>query len=271
MERKWELITYGGGTPRWRMAAARLARQARTMRAFGKVTAFTDYRLARECADFRNACLPYMMEHRRGNGYWLWKPFLLRKALAALGAGSPGVLYLDAGCELNWNLRARTRFWSYCDVAEEMGFLGMALASDLQQWCKSDVLAHHGLTERAAQIPLTAGGILFVANSAGGREAIDEWWSSCNAKNKHHLDDSASSGREHGRFRAHRHDQAILSCIVAKRGLHTIPDETYHAPDWHLHGTDYPIWALRNSLPMSIKPGSFGKSLSRLRDVGRGG
>jgi hypothetical protein len=55
----------------------------------------------------------------------------------------------------------------------------------------------------------------------------------------------------------HRHDQAIMSCLLSQNLDVGIPQETNFPESWRIRGAEYPFWATRNSTPFTFEgPGS---------------
>lgn len=259
-------LTFGGGSLRWRGAAWRLARQARRTEVFAAVVRITDRDLRRSYPTFWDEHGSFVRRHRRTYGYGLWKPFLVKELMSEYGSEISGILYVDAGCELNSAGNALNRLREYLALGEAKGFLGMELAASLASWCKPEALAFFDLEDSEGGIPVVAGGIVAFANNSLGRAVVQEWWDSATALESCLLTDDRRGVEAAAELVAHPYDQALLSCIVAKYGLHTIQDETYFSPNWRSDGREFPIWAMRNSLPVSVKPGTMGALMRRLRN-----
>lgn len=248
----WTLLTFGGGSWRWRSAAFRLATHARRCTEFDAVSKVTDGDLRNRHPEFWIMHERFLLSSHAGFGYWLWKPYLIWSLLAQMGQQRGGVAYIDAGCEFNLNPLSLRRLHFYLSQAELHGFLGMRLAARVGDWCAPSLLEHYGLTESADR-PMVAASTLFVMNTADNRRRMQDWYDECRAG-----DYAALRPPDAESCVPHRHDQSVLSCLLALDELPTIPDETYFAPDWLQAGHGYPIWAMRNSLPFSVKPGTPG-------------
>jgi len=88
-------ITFGDGDPLARSASLRLKSQAqstgwfKTTRAYGLATLLSDSTWFKTNGEF-------IIKHRRGFGYWIWKPFLIWRTLMSRPLNE-FVIYLDAG------------------------------------------------------------------------------------------------------------------------------------------------------------------------------
>lgn len=249
---RWAFLTFGAGLPNWRGAANRLGAQARASGWFDTTAIVTD-------RDLRSRFPEFWLRHKRvlnlrtrGYGYWIWKPFLLRETLLTLGETYDGVLYLDAGCELNvGNPRAASRFWDYQGIAKDFGLFAMHLPEHNElSWSRVATMDFLGLGDGQRRSPQNQGGIVMVTRDQLG--LLSDWLDACVAEEYAYVKDAPIGEINSPSFQAHRHDQAIFSGLVKKAGVTTIPDETFWAPDWTVTGIDYPIWATRNRTRVSI-------------------
>lgn len=245
----WTLLTFGGGLPNWRAAAHRLSFQSNSSNWFEQVVCLTDGDLRRQYSDFFSSNREFLSARVRGYGYWIWKPFLISRVLESLRPDAPGLVYLDAGCELNVNERSAARMRQYQSLALDASS-GLFLQhipdnSDLM-WTKADTRRQLGLPYQLAAQPQVMATAVVAANKTSTRDFINEWLRVAAMDRYHFLDDSPSLLNEDPAFVEHRHDQSILSCLAKVAGVQTIADETFWAPDWEARGSQYPIWALRN-------------------------
>lgn len=247
MARGWILLTFGAGLPNWRGAASRLARQADESGWFTEVLKYDEARLRREFPNFYNAHAAVLSPRIRGFGYWIWKPFLIARALErAMDSGAAGVVYLDSGFELNSRSTAATkRLNEYLDIAREQDVFAMHLPGHPEYaWTRREVMDAVDLPSSLRQTPQVQATPVMKA-SARSLEFAETWSEYC-------VRDDYRLVRDHGgqeidqRFQAHRHDQSVFSCLTKVHGFETIPDETFWAPDWQVRGAEYPLWAMRN-------------------------
>ena len=255
-ERRWVLVTFGAGLPNWRAAAHRLAEQAQASGHFMQVRTYTESSLRSQYPDFWLQHERILNLQHRGFGYWIWKPFLIRETLLDLTSSrADGVLYLDAGFELNLGTqRANARWRTYGDlVLDSEGLLAMHLPKHPEiAWTSRAALDRLGLSEEDRRSPQVQATPLF-ANRSWSREFLDEWLAICVEDDYRFLRDPSRLDLEDDAFVAHRHDQSIFSGLVKGNNVATIPDETYWAPDWERAGTDFPLWAARNRTRFTIR------------------
>lgn len=254
MSSDWLLVTFGAGLPNWRAAARRLGRQASESGAFVQALVYTERELASDYPDFARQHRGILSSRVRGFGYWIWKPYLLWKSLEfARRSGHAGVVYLDAGCELNLRSdAARLRLIDYQSIALSSGVFAMHLAGlPEREWTRLAVMDHFGLTRDARNAPQIQGTPMLSA-SAEGVEFARTWYESCVDNDYFLVRDAKEDEVQEPGFRDHRHDQSVFSSLVKVQGIDTIPDETFWAPDWLDAGLGYPLWAARNRTRVSI-------------------
>ena len=250
----WSLVTFGAGLPNWRAAARRLGRQAEGAGVFSSVEVFTDVTLRQRYPEFAERHQRVLSLRTRGFGYWIWKPFLIREVLR-LNPRARGVIYLDAGCQLNFfSERAVARFGQYADMAlDGPGLFAMHLPGHKEvSWTKQEALVELGLDGSAWETDQVQATPMFAQNR-WSRDFVDEWLRNCVDANYRLVRDPLPSDDQAPQFVAHRHDQSVFSVMVKQSGIHTIPDETFWAPDWPRAGADYPIWAARNRTRVDIR------------------
>jgi hypothetical protein len=262
--KRWAFLTFGGDSLRWRLAAWRLAREARKTGLFEVVYRYTDLRLRSDFPAFWDEHGSFIRQHPKGFGFWIWKPFLIRAILNQSNDNIDGVFYLDAGFEINHTFEAIKRLQEYLQLADANSFFGMKLDVSLASWCKDDALIYYGLEEAERTFPIVISGLVAIANNPLGRAIADDWWRGAQTEGSSLLTDDTGECPVNKDFIDHRHDQSLLSCVVAKYDLYSIPDETYFPLNWLEDGHTFPCWALRNSLPISVKPGTIGGLFRRI-------
>ena len=257
---RWRLYTFAAGSWQWQLAAQRLRYQATNSKAFSEVIIRDSKWLrARNPDVFAQATSE---SGARGYGYWRWKPLLVLEALRIAAKRGEGVVYVDAGCELNVNRTSLLRLHEYFEMATADQPVAMRLDAPLLSWCKQEVFDRYGLTRsESLSTPVVEAGVLVLAPTRQTTELIEVWARSAGESSGFLFNDEWDPARQSPDFRAHRHDQAVLSCLMHLSGLSGIQSESYFAPSWIPNGSSFPIWAMRNRYPFSRKPGTFSGSL----------
>jgi len=259
---KWDLVVFAAGTLYWRQAAQRLRRQAIASGLFDEVRVADAHWLRNEHPEIWHAART--SSTGIGFGHFRWKPHLIDSALSEAATWGKGVVYLDAGCELNVNTYSVRRFREYLQMSVENGFVAMALELSQGVWTKQETLQFFGMSQdgalKTAQVSASA---LFFPPTRTSLELVSEWSRSADIMSGFLFDNELDESRQHPKFQAHRFDQSVLTCLVELQGMTTIPDESYFHDEWQTRGSNYPVWVLRNKFPFSRKPGSFGDSAVR--------
>lgn len=246
----WNLVTFGSGA-QWEPALVRLGNQARDVPEISNYYAFRE----QDIPGFGSREKLHTEKHPRGFGLWFWKPRIIKEAFR-LKENCDGVIYLDAGCEINNDSRALTRLADYLQIAAMRGGVAFELPFLERLWSHPQCVR-----KIVGEIPpwqkQIAGGILFLSNSQQIREVLDEWEYFVNLEDFGLLTLDNESLQAAGDFREHRHDQSILSLLWHKKKLPTIPDESFWHPNWKAQGKRYPIWATRSKLRISQKSNKF--------------
>lgn len=230
-----------------RGALSRIARQAGAMDFFDEIETVTE----------RELDVGYVAAHRqmlrrdvRGFGYWIWKPYVIWRALNALEEGDE-LYYVDAGCHLN--PRGRTRLGEYAEMLESnpLGLAAFELTPDcsVQRFTKMDLLVHMGVADDEdilshSQICATH---VFCVKNEQVMAFLSEWLKIC--ENIHLVDDSPSHLPEPTCFVEHRHDQSVFTLLCLRYGAARLPGrETWpenNTRDWSTM-LEYPIWDKRD-------------------------
>lgn len=253
------LLTFGGGLGAWRGAANRLAKQGQRSGWFTQVIAVTDKDLHHSHPNFTQAHRAILNRRTRGFGYWIWKPYLIQHFLHSWHKDVDLLLYLDAGHEINYAPAASLRFWDYCDMAfEGRNRFAMHLTSHSDaMWSKGDVHEFFALSEQDIHAPQLQASPFLATTSDHNVAFAQEWLEACTYEGYRLLDDTVSATPNADGFLGHRHDQAIFSALAKVKGVDSIADETYWAPNWQDMGRRFPLWAARNRSRVSLREQSW--------------
>jgi hypothetical protein len=233
-------LTFGGPTPNYHSAVARICAQAAACNVFDRIIGKTDADLKAD-AEFWDRNGKFMETNRRGYGYWLWKSYIVKKTLEEM-SGDDIMVYADAGCTMNPN--GLKRLADYCDLtkASPNGILSFQMCFEEHSYTKMDVFAHLNAAEHYTTGQLIATAFLMRKCDASV-DLVNRWYETC----CHHslIDDSPSKLPNHPSFADHRHDQSVWSILRKQsNGIIIDRDETYFGPNWQ-EGATYPILATR--------------------------
>jgi len=170
----------------------------------------------------------YFEKHRgiltqpKGAGYWLWKPYIILKTLEQIPEND-FVFYVDTGTRI---IKPIDSLFEHLDNADILLFRN---GHPNKGYVKRDLLEMLNMdnTEVLNAMQLQ-GGYVLVKNTKYSRNFIKKWLTIC--ENKQALTDTPSFTKEYPSFRAHRHDQAILSLLYlqnSKKIAVIEPNETF--------------------------------------------
>jgi len=227
-------ITFG--TREYHNSLHRIVKQAKDMDYFTDIRGFTDEDLKAD-PDFWKQHGNFIESNRRGYGYWLWKPYLIKKVLSSLNTDDI-LVYADAGCELNPRGVSRLREYEQMVRDSEYGMISFQLEFKEHQYTKRLVIESLQGDRDALQC---LGGIQIIRKTEHSLNIVNMWYA---ISSDHKYINDQWSHNEDPAFVDHRHDQSIYSVLVNKYGSIKLKDETYFAPNW-ADGASYPILAKR--------------------------
>lgn len=145
-----------------------------------------------------------LLTNEHGAGLWLWKPYMIDKYLSALKDGDY-LLYSDAGVEIINDL-----FLLLEDMNKDV--LTFRGSNPHIKYCKKHVLDYYGISEAEAKgMYQLQSSFIIVRNTEKARKIVSQWLDAC--QNEKLLNDE--TGEEYLDFVEHKHDQAILTSMMA--------------------------------------------------------
>jgi hypothetical protein len=180
-------------------------------------------------ADFMSAHGNFVNSNQRGYGYWIWKPYIILRALETECEEGEALVYADSGCSFGTTAQVRIPQW--VQIAEEhpSKMVTFEIKHPEFEWTKMDTIQaiYPDIDVTTYQIEATKS--VFI-NNEKTRAFVREWYDWCSKDNYHYLTDAKSSV-VHPQFIDHRHDQSIFSLLVKKNGVLHIPDEGWPPHD----------------------------------------
>jgi len=184
----------------------------------------------------------HVLSQRRGGGYWIWKPYLIKRKLESL-SDNDVLIYCDAGCMING--RGEKRFKEYIALLSksETGCLSFELPHKEIEYTKQEVFDHFGSSETLIHSNQLMATVVMLKKCPNTTMLINEWYTAL-CENPSLFTDDGDNAIQNKEFIDHRHDQSIFSIIRKTYKTEVIPDETYFL-DFIREGQPYPIWATR--------------------------
>lgn len=186
-----------------------------------------------ECIPFTNVDLKktefyqknkVILDHERGAGYWLWKPFIILEAMKQADEGDI-VIYSDSGAEVIESLQP------LIDIClKQQGLLFFQVPSFTGKhtnikWTKRDCLllmdADYAEIHHAEQV---AGSPHFYQKNTKHIEFIEEWLFYCEDPRILTDQPNTCGFRNYPDFLDHRHDQSVLSILARKKQIEIFRD-----------------------------------------------
>lgn len=245
----WNFVTASFGENRFHESAERLISQAKKMGVFSDFFLVTEQNLDLFAPRISQKYGNFLNSSCKGYGFYSWKSEIVYSILNnKLG---DGVMYVDAGCELNSRFLARMRLRFMMNKAEEIGFFHVLKYRELE-YTKRRVLDYFSLSPSDSsswQIQAT----WFLLSSKGGIDVARKWTEAC-LTDIQILDDSL--GEEQDEFIEHRYDQSVFSCLLKSMGVSPNKHNPCFRPvslkskiRCYLH----PVWSARNRSGVSIQ------------------
>lgn len=162
-----------------------------------------------------------ILDSERGNGFWLWKPYIISEAIKNINEGD-FIFYIDAGDKINQEKFPSTIFLD--ELKEYMSnnecLLTIYPASKPHKYyTKRDCFVLMNCdTEIYYNYKQIEAGIIAFKKSDFTQNLLNEWLKY--SKNKNLITDSPSiHGRELSTLIEHRHDQSILGLLGIKHNI----------------------------------------------------
>ncbi len=251
---RWTLVTAGLGAVNHAEAATRVKAQAE-LAGFENILVATNENIIDLCP-LINSYFPNLLSaNNSGYGFWSYKPELLLHAFSRNQTLKSGVLWVDAGCEINLNFFSSLRLRLYMLIARVQGAAIFELKTPEKFFTKKVV---GDLFPMAAQIrPYSqVQATWFLLHGETGRR-IAKRWLEVILQGEIFVNSSFNSEEEIVGFVAPRNDQSIFSLICKEEGIRplisTPPTGRGDSRIARLRAHSYPIWVSRNRSGSSIK------------------
>jgi hypothetical protein len=214
---KTTFITFGGEAQNYVDAGKRLKYQAQRLKLFHQTILYTDKDLKTD-KSFWKQHHEFFTQNKRGYGYWLWKPYFIKKTIETLQNGDI-LLYLDCGCELGTDKLIQLHH--LFEIVKTDKIVGTFTHYE-KDWNKMDLLNTLNMVEHVKQNmgePQHQAGALLFYICDDVRELVSQWYLlGCDY---HNIDDTPSLSPNMDCFREHRHDQSIFSLLTKKHQLYS--------------------------------------------------
>lgn len=209
-------------------------------------------------------------QNSRGFGYWIWKPYIIKRELERISDGDV-LVYLDAGCVINAFGGANySRYLDYLNTKQDIICFEHQNCF-AKQYNKMQLLQHFDLANNLSFLESRQlmAGLLLIKKTETSVDLVSEWYSIMHGT-PNLIDDSPSDLPELPDFIAHRHDQSVFSALCYKYGIKGLPQQEVYpnGGDWS-QMTEYPFWAARRKV--FAKPSLIERIYRKLARLSRQG
>lgn len=219
---KLVLVTYA--SRRFRRSQRQLIASARR---FGLEVRAWDYPMLAKTEFYREN--RSILDLPRGNGYWIWKPFIIQEELCQL-AEDDVLIYCDAGVEIVADLTPLVELVldnrELLLFAGDVDLSGNRLGDTCGVWTKRDCFVSMDADEpRFHQAHMLDASFLVLRNRGVTPELVRGWQEYCSRAEVVTDQPNVCGLPNLPGFIDHRHDQSVLSLLAARYGL-----ETFRSP-----------------------------------------
>ena len=207
-------ITFGAGSQDYYDAVNRLTSQANKLNIFDTIIGYTDNDLKND-TEFWNKHSNFILNNKRGYGYWLWKPYLIMKTLETMNENDI-LVYADCGCEIK--SKNKNNFLNIFDIVKNDLIIG-SYTSNEREYNKMDLLLYLNMNENKYFTSQHQASTICILNCNETYKLVKEWYEiGCNYNL---IDDSPSINMNYPTFIEHRHDQSIFSLLTKKYNIYS--------------------------------------------------
>jgi hypothetical protein len=234
-------------------ASARLCKQAEFLYQFNDTAVLSNENINVFCSALTTRYPDIYNDNNKGFGFYSWKAEFVLALLERQRKLNGGVVWLDAGCEINSNIFSKYIFRRILEAAKRTGGWFYALNTRENYYTKRDLIMRFpDLPKSKFDFQVQAN--FFVLHGERG-ETLARMWLQLMLESKRNFDFSESYGGEQDGFIEHRNDQSLLSLLVKSMNF---PISRYTPPArprrglGSIKGYLSPVWVARNRSGSSI-------------------
>jgi len=236
------LITYGDS--KFVESKKRIENDARALGWFDEITLYGPEDID---ATFKEQ-FKSILELPRGGGYWIWKPYFIKKHLEKI-KDDDILIYIDAGCNINPG--GAERFQQYMEMIKnsEEGCISFQLVNLMEfQWTVKEIFHHFNIPDDNRDIIATSqimATVKIFKKNANSTNIVSAWFNTL-YHNPLLFTDHYNKNTQCQYFIDNRHDQSICSVVTKLYKSIILDDETYFANGFECEkAKTCPFWASR--------------------------
>ena len=237
-----KFITFGGPNLMFHRNLERICKEAKDIDFFDEIIGFNEMDLKMDTPFWNKHGIFIETNNIRGYGYWIWKPYLIKKELDKINNGDI-LIYCDAGCQINKN--GKERLSEYIDLLnidkQNYGIISFQIEFKELLYTKNVIFDFMNSDDNFKNKLQCASTVLIIKKNQHSINIIDKWYDL--ACNYNLLNDDINN--EIKSFVENRHDQSLLSILVNTYGSIKLLDETFFPDNWETEGKQFPFWTKR--------------------------
>jgi hypothetical protein len=239
-------LTFGGPSQNYHAAVHRLCEQAKSLNIFDYVYGYTEQDLKTD-VEFWSKHGNFIENNSKGYGYWLWKPYLIKKILGQM-QNDDVLLYLDSGCELNTH--GKDKMIRCINEVKNKLIMGTSTGTGDDLYTKMDLIKYFNYQNdyELLRKPQMQACIVLMIKCDKIVQLYNEFY---DIGTNYNLINDVNIEKKLLSFIDHRHDQSIFSLLVKKYMLINYDlDPTwivnFYDENMKRDLYDAPIWCARN-------------------------
>jgi len=215
LKTNWHFRTIGLGTVNYRAASKRLAKEAKSTGIFKTSIGYNEKILKDFSPKFWNDHKTILKARTPGFGWYVWKPEFIKICLANIPQGH-GLMYCDAGNYISTKKSDLELLSTYFNLASEQNIVASNDQNFVEeQYSSADLMNLLLLDSKDRKSNQFMAGFLLITNTPEGINFANSW-STLACINDHNYLIPESNVSDIKGFDTHRHDQAILSCLLKR-------------------------------------------------------
>jgi hypothetical protein len=187
----------------------RIINEAKNMNIFDTVNPFNENSI--EIEDFIKEHKNFILNNKRGYGYYIWKPKILIETFKKIKYNDI-VIYSDSGCELN--KEGIDRLKEYINMAKINDLVVFSLRYKENQYTKKDLLLELDCDNYCSSKNQIMSGVFIIRKCKRMENFLNRWLELSLKNNFNLISDSNSLHDNSNNFIEHRHDQSIFSVLI---------------------------------------------------------
>lgn len=196
-------------------ASKRLINQAKKINIFDTIKLYTVDDLKQD--NFWKLHHEFITNNSRGFGYWIWKPYLIKKTIDQM-KNNDILLYLDSGCEID--IHEKEYLLECIDIVKRDYIVGTLGLTNVEESCKMDLLLKLDMNyDKYLKTRMHQAGANLILVCDKTQKLINEWFDL--SSDYHLINDLPSINTNVKEFKEHRHDQSIYCLLTKKYNLYS--------------------------------------------------